>query len=63
MNESLQHFTVIIIGAGLAGLTATHLLKKSGVSSVLLLEASDRVGGRIRNLLVSSTVNVEGGDA
>jgi hypothetical protein len=38
---------VIIIGAGLAGLTAAKVLKNAG-RSVLILEASDGVGGRVR---------------
>jgi len=38
---------VIIIGAGLAGLTAAKILKAAG-RSVLVLEASDGVGGRVR---------------
>jgi hypothetical protein len=38
---------VIIIGAGLAGLTAAKVLKSAG-RSVLALEASDAVGGRVR---------------
>lgn len=38
---------VIIIGAGLAGLTAARVLKASG-KSVLIIEAADTVGGRIR---------------
>ncbi len=44
MNKNAQ---VIIVGAGLAGLTAAKVLKSSG-KSVLVVEASKSVGGRVK---------------
>ena len=41
-------FDCIVVGAGLAGLTAVRELEKSG-KSVLLLEATDSVGGRVKS--------------
>lgn len=46
MTDSSTPPDVIIIGAGYAGLTATHELLKAG-KNVLVLEARDRVGGRV----------------
>lgn len=42
---------VIVIGAGLAGLRAARVLADAG-RAVVVLEASDRVGGRVRTDLV-----------
>jgi monoamine oxidase len=44
---------VIIIGAGLAGLYAAEMLIKQGIS-VKVLEATDRWGGRMRSLPLTS---------
>jgi phytoene dehydrogenase-like protein len=43
---------VLIIGAGLAGLSCARKLESLGIS-YLLLEASDTVGGRVRTDQVS----------
>ncbi len=39
--------TVIVIGAGVAGLAAANELRDNGVANVIVLEAQDRVGGRV----------------
>ncbi|KAI5709070.1 hypothetical protein M8J76_009549 [Diaphorina citri] len=45
-----KHKAVIIIGAGAAGLTAATELASSGVDDFIVLEAEDRLGGRIFNI-------------
>jgi monoamine oxidase len=42
----MERFDTIVIGAGVAGLTAARLLAKAG-RDVVVLEARDRVGGRV----------------
>lgn len=46
---------VIVIGAGLAGLTCAHHLTQAG-KRVLVLEASDGVGGRVRSDIVDGFI-------
>lgn len=46
---------VVIVGAGLAGLTAAKVLGTKGVESVVL-EASDGVGGRVRSDVVDGFI-------
>lgn len=46
MDSNLQKVDVIVVGAGITGLSTAYAVKKAG-RSVLVLEASDQVGGRI----------------
>src|SRR5664280_1021725 len=52
-------YDVIIIGGGAAGLMAAKLLSESG-KKILILEAKDRLGGRIQRIENFSFL-VEGG--
>ncbi|GJX08530.1 polyamine oxidase 1 [Tanacetum coccineum] len=46
--ESQNRCSVIIIGAGISGISAAKVLAKNGVEDILILEASDCIGGRIK---------------
>lgn len=48
-------FDCIVIGAGLSGLTASRKLEKFG-KSVLLLEATNQVGGRVKSDVVDGYI-------
>lgn len=53
-NGNFTEADVVVIGAGVAGLAASRVLHNSGVSNVILLDAANAVGGRVR------TDNVDG---
>lgn len=50
--SNARHHEVIIIGGGLAGLSCAVQLANSGVQSAVL-EATDRVGGRVRSDVIN----------
>ncbi|XP_053674420.1 spermine oxidase-like [Anopheles nili] len=45
--DGAEHPRVIIVGAGAAGIAAASRLYRGGITNILLLEASQRVGGRV----------------
>ena len=56
--EFKKHFDVIIVGAGLAGLTAGYNLKKKDKNlRILIVEAKNRVGGRTQTLKLKCSTN------
>src|SRR5688572_27764197 len=59
-RRRVRRADVVVVGAGISGLTAARRLVEAG-KSVLVLEANDRVGGRTVNLDVQDGVTVEGG--
>lgn len=46
MSDVESHHDVVVVGAGVTGLTTAHRLHRAG-RDVLVLEARDRVGGRL----------------
>ena len=46
-----QNLACVIIGAGVAGLTAACELIDKGITNIVVLEGQDRIGGRIHTVL------------
>ncbi|XP_065172844.1 spermine oxidase-like, partial [Atheta coriaria] len=47
---------VLIVGGGLAGLSAAHRLNQCGISNFTILEATDRPGGRIHSCWLGDVI-------
>ncbi len=60
MPDRIVETEVAVVGAGIAGLTAASALSREGVD-VLVLEARDRVGGRVWNTEIGGEANELGG--
>ena len=56
---ALQDERIVIVGAGVAGLAAADELRVRGFENVVLLEARDRVGGRIWTSSIGDGIPVE----
>ncbi|XP_039281827.1 uncharacterized protein LOC111063254 isoform X2 [Nilaparvata lugens] len=46
----IRNCSIVVVGAGAAGMAATAKLLSSGFSNVTVLEASSRIGGRIKSI-------------
>jgi spermine oxidase len=51
-------YDVIVLGAGAAGLKAAETLSSNGVKNILVLEAQERLGGRINTIWLNSDKNM-----
>jgi monoamine oxidase len=62
MYETLEHTTadVVVVGAGMAGVTAARELAVGG-ARVIVLEANNRVGGRVQTVRDFADVPIETG--
>src|SRR5687767_10071349 len=61
-RRRVRRADVVVVGAGLAGLTAARQLRRAG-KSVLVLEANNRVGGRVWNHPLGGGEGTERGGA
>lgn len=57
-NPTPNHVKVVIIGAGMAGLSAANHLLQNGCEDFLILEARGRIGGRIVSIPLSNNQKV-----
>lgn len=57
---SVEKFDVIVIGAGLCGLSLAYYLRETGLN-IKILEARSRIGGRINTLFETESAPVEMG--
>ena len=60
MTDAARPAHTVVIGAGYAGLTAARRLNQGG-KSVVVLEARERVGGRVHSVQTNSGAIVDMG--
>lgn len=60
-EPSTSKFDVIVIGSGISGLSAATKLEEEGFVDVQVLEAMDRIGGRMHRKELSSTQSIDYG--
>jgi polyamine oxidase len=55
-KKSVQHSKVLILGAGMSGITAAKTLDENGIKDFTILEGYDRIGGRMRKAEFADTI-------
>ncbi|XP_063865116.1 LOW QUALITY PROTEIN: peroxisomal N(1)-acetyl-spermine/spermidine oxidase-like [Scylla paramamosain] len=61
-TEIATEVDVVVVGGGVAGLTAINTLLNHNVTDVVLLEAQDRLGGRVRTYRQDGVVVEDGAE-
>lgn len=63
-STSINIYDAIIIGGGIAGIEAARKLYQNGLTNILLLEAQDYLGGRMKTIYYNNdkTVPLEMGN-
>ena len=41
---------ILVLGAGMAGVSAARRLRERGVEDIMVVEATDRIGGRVKEV-------------
>jgi len=54
-NSDSSHHRLVIIGAGISGVAAGNVLCNEGMDDFVILEATDRIGGRIYSIDLGKT--------
>lgn len=55
-KEFQKHSQVLVLGAGMSGITAAKTLHENGIEDFIILEGSERIGGRMRCTEFAGTV-------
>jgi monoamine oxidase len=61
LSDSDNSYDVVIVGAGIAGLTCAYLLNLIGVDNIKVVEANARVGGRTESIVSKNGAIIEAG--
>ena len=49
-DDEIMEAEVLVLGAGAAGITVAQRLREEGVEGVVVVEGSDRIGGRVKDV-------------